>query len=316
MATRMPVRATREAPPERVNRRGGLERPDPRAPKPATFVALLLACAVLVVLDLTSPVLSPLRRVVGEVYGPLESAATTVARPVTSIPEWFRGQGELRAEVRRLEADNAALRQQLAGVGYDRNKLVQYERLTAVAENIGYAVVPARVIGIGPSQSFEATVTIDAGSAAGVQPDMTVVSGEGLVGRVLRVTRGTATVLLLADADAVVGGRVGDSMEVGFVHGSGELAGEAPLDLELVDQSVVPAKGDTVVTWGSDKGAPYVAGVPIGVVDSVYSDVRDSTKRARITPFVDVTRLDVVGVAVPSGTASDRALIDADGELK
>lgn len=315
MALQTPVRRPRPEPRERVNRRGGLERPDPRAPQRSTLVALLLACAVLLVLDLTSPALTPVRRLVGEAYGPLESAATTLTRPVASVPEWFRGQGDLRAEVERLEADNAALRQQVATSGYDRNKLAQYERLTAVAENIGYAVVPARVIGIGPSQSFSATVTIDAGSEAGVQPDMTVVSGEGLVGRVLRVTRGTATVLLLADADAVVGGRVGDSMEVGFVHGTGDL-GATVLDLELVDQNVVPAKGDTVVTWGSDKGAPYVAGVPIGVVDSVYSDVRDSTKRARITPFVDFTRLDVVGVAVPSGTASDRALIEADGELK
>jgi rod shape-determining protein MreC len=104
-------------------------------------------------------------------------------------------------------------------------------------------------------------------------------------------------------------------MEVGFVHGTGVL-GAGQLDLELLDQAEIPAKGDTVVTWGSSKGAPYVAGVPIGVVDSVYSSVRDSTQHARITPMVDFTSLDVVGVAVPSGTRSDRAVIDADGRLK
>ncbi len=76
-------------------------------------------------------------------------------------------------------------------------------------------------------------------------------------------------------------------MEVGFVHGSGVLGHTGRLDLELLDQTVVPAKGETVVTWGSSKGAPYVAGVPIGVVDSVYSSVRDSTQHARITPMVD-----------------------------
>ena len=84
----------------------------------------------------------------------------------------------------------------------------------------------------------------------------------------------------------------------------------------LAHESEIPAKGDTVVTWGSSKGAPYVAGVPVGVVDSVYSSVRDSTQHARITPMVDFTSLDVVGVAVPSGTTSDRAVIDADGRLK
>ena len=153
MAIRMPVRPL---PLERINRRGGLERPDPRAPRSSTLVALLLACAVLIVLDLTSPALTPLRRLAGEVYGPLESAATTVARPVTSIPDWFQGQGELREQVAQLQAENDALRQQIETAGYDRNKLAQYERLTGVAERIGYAVVPARVIGHGASQSFSA----------------------------------------------------------------------------------------------------------------------------------------------------------------
>ncbi|GAA1963995.1 rod shape-determining protein MreC [Nocardioides panacihumi] len=302
--------------PERLNRRGRLEHPEPGAPKRPTIVALLLACAVLLVLDQTGPALTPVRRLLGEVYGPLESATSTVARPVTSVPEWFHTQGALRERIGGLESDNAALRQRVASAGFDRNKLAEYEGLTAAAQDIGYAVVPARVVAYGASQSFSRTVTIDAGSTAGIEPDMTVLNASGLVGRVLRVTRSTATVLLIADADSVVGGRVGDSMEVGFVHGAGVLGGSGRLDLELLDQSVVPAKGDTVVTWGSSKGAPYVAGVPIGVVDSVYSSVRDSTQHARITPMVDFTSLDVVGVAVPSGTKSDRAVIDADGELK
>jgi rod shape-determining protein MreC len=302
--------------PERLNRRGRLEHPEPGAPKRPTAVALVLACAVLLVLDLTGPALSPVRSALGEVYGPLESAASSVARPVTGIPGWFHTQDGLRGQIADLEDANAALRQQVATAGFDRNKLAEYEGLTAAAQNIGYAVVPARVVAYGASQSFSRTVTIDAGSSAGIEPDMTVVNASGLVGRVLRVSRTTATVLLVVDADSVVGGRVGDSMEVGFVHGSGVLGHTGRLDLELLDQTVVPAKGDTVVTWGSSKGAPYVAGVPIGVVDSVYSSVRDSTQRARITPLVDFTSLDVVGVAVPSGTTSDRAIIDADGKVK
>ncbi|GAB7004579.1 rod shape-determining protein MreC [Nocardioides sp. AN3] len=302
--------------PERLNRRGRLEHPDPGAPKRPTVVALLLACAVLLVLDLTGPALTPARRLLGEVYGPLESAASTVARPVTGIGDWFHTQSGLRDRIDTLESDNAALRQQLATTDFGRAKLAEYEGLTAAAQNIGYAVVPARVVGYGASQSFSRTVTIDAGSEAGIAPDMTVLNAAGLVGRVLRVSRSTATVLLIVDADSVVGGRAGSSMEVGFVHGSGVLGHTGRLDLELLDQTVVPAKGETVVTWGSSKGAPYVAGVPIGVVDSVYSSVRDSTQHARITPMVDFSSLDVVGVAVPSGTKSDRGVIEPNGRLK
>jgi rod shape-determining protein MreC len=105
-------------------------------------------------------------------------------------------------------------------------------------------------------------------------------------------------------------------MKVGFLEGRGDLGDSGRLDLELVDQTYVPAEGETVVTWGSQDGAPYVSGVPVGVVESVYSSLRETTQRAVIDPFVDFSALDVVGVAVPSGTSSDRGVIEADGSLR
>lgn len=303
---------------EGINRRGSLEPRDPRSPRRSTAVALLLACATLITLDKTGGVLDPARRLTGEVFGPAESAVATVTRPVTSIPGWFRTRGGMKDQIAELQRQNAQLQQKVRTSDFDRNRLAEYDGLTQTAEEIGYAVVPADVVALGPAQSFHRTATIDAGSASGVQPDMTVVAAQGLVGRVLRVTSTTATVLLITDGDSTVGGRVGSSMKVGFVRGGSDLGGGGTnqLALQLVDQAAVPSAGDTVVTWGSAKAAPYVSGVPIGQVTSVYSSVRDSSTTATIRPFVDFGALDLVGVVVPSGTKSDRAIIDADGRLK
>ena len=57
-------------------------------------------------------------------------------------------------------------------------------------------------------------------------------------------------------------------------------------------------------------------GVPIGKVARVYSSVRETAQRAVIDPYVDFGALDLVGVVVPSGTASDRAVIEANGTLR
>ncbi|WP_134738425.1 rod shape-determining protein MreC [Nocardioides sp. 503] len=288
-------------------------------PPRALVVALVLACATLMTLDRSTGDSSPVdgaRRAMGEVYGPVEVGAAGAVRPFVAIPEWFRSRGDMRDEIDELEAENAALRSSVNTSGYDRNKLAEYDGLTAAAGTLGYALVPARVVGMGPSQSFSSTVTIDAGASSGLSPDMTVVNNDGLVGRVLRVTRTTATVLLVIDADSVVGGRVGDSMEIGMLHGRGVLGDEGRLDLELIDQSVVPARGDSVVTWGSESGAPYVSGVPVGSISKVFANVRDGSQRAVIDPFVDFGALDLVGVVVPSGTESDRAVIEADGSLQ
>jgi rod shape-determining protein MreC len=143
-----------------------------------------------------------------------------------------------------------------------------------------------------------------------------VLNDDGLVGRVLRVTPTTATVLLIVDTGSVVGGRVGSSMQVGFVKGQGGLGDHDALDLELVDHTQAPATGDSIVTWGSRGGAPYVAGVPVGRVTAVYASLRESSQRAVIEPYVDFGALDLVGVVVPSGTHSDRAVIEADGSLQ
>ena len=278
-----------------------------------------MACATLITLDYhggTDSPMEPARRAMGEVFGPVESAAATAVRPVTSIPDWFRTRSDLRHEIATLAAENSDLRQQVATSGVDRNRLAEYDGLTAAASTLGQALVPARVIGIGASQTFSRTVTIDAGSQAGVRPDQTVVNADGLVGRVLRVTRTTATVLLVIDAESVVGGRIGESMQLGFLHGRGDLGRSGRLDLELVDDSVVPAKGDVVVTWGSQGGAPYVTGVPVGRVTQVFSSLRQTSQRAVIAPFVDFGALDVVGVVVPSGTESDRSVVEADGRLR
>ncbi|VXB85567.1 rod shape-determining protein MreC [Nocardioides sp. AX2bis] len=304
----------------RGDRRWG-EQPLGSGQRPPTslVVALVMACASLMVLDTqagdSSPV-EPVRRAVGEVVGPAESAVAAAVRPAAVVPQWFRSHSALRADVDALEAENAELLSQVRTAGYDRNRLAELEGLTSSARDLGQALVPARVVGFGPSQSFTGTVTIDAGSSSGLGPDMTVVNDDGLVGRVLRVTSTTATVLLVVDSGSTVGARVGESMEMGFLRGRGEAGEGGDLDLELVDAAETPAKDDTVVTWGSRDGSPYAAGIPIGRVTAVYESLRESTKRVVVEPFVDVGSLDVVGVVVPSGTESDRGLVEADGSLR
>lgn len=302
----------------RERRWRGMDRLDSRnRPPRSLLVALVLASVTLITLDFhggTDSPVEPARRVLGEAFGPVEAGTAAVIRPFTAVPSWFRTKGSLTNEIRDLEAENSELRGQVATAGFDKNRLEEYDGLTQSAENLGQALVPARVVAYGSSQSFSNTVTIDAGSDAGIGPDMTVINNDGLVGRVLRVTRTTATVLLIIDTESIVGGRVGSSMEIGFVHGTGSLADDE-LDLRLVDDAIIPAKHDTVVTWGSSEG-PYQRGVPVGRVTDVYSSLRESSQRAVIEPFVNFSALDVVGVMVPTGTTSDRAVVEADGALR
>jgi rod shape-determining protein MreC len=270
-------------------------------PSRSVLVLLVLACATLITLDYRggedSP-LEPARSAIGNVVGPVEEATATAIRPFREVPGFFRTNKGLRDDVARLEAENSNLRSELATTSLDQNRAAQLGGLLATSRETGYSLVAARVIGMGPAQSFSRTVTIDKGRSSGIFPDMTVLNHDGLVGRVFRSDSGTATVLLIVDHESVVGGRLGTSLEVGFLRGRGDVSGRGKLDLELVDNTVMPGKNDVVTTWGSRTDAPYVPGIPIGTVESVYSSPRELAKQAVINPLVDFSSLDMVGVVV------------------
>lgn len=285
-----------------------------KRPSRTVLGLLLLASFTVITLDARgddfSPI-EPLRSAVGEAFGPVEEVTATVVRPFQAVPEFFTTTGSLREDLERLEAENASLRGDLATSVVDRNRAAELDGLLESSGSTGYALVPARVIAMGPAQAFSRTVTIDAGTSSGVFPDLTVLNNDGLVGRVIRADRGTATVLLIVDAESVVGGRLGSSMEVGFLRGRGKAGNEGRLDLDLVDNAVTPGQDDILVTWGSKNGAPYVSGVPIGRVTAVYSSPRQLSKQAIIDPLVDFSSLDLVGVVVDGDAESDRTIIGA-----
>lgn len=290
------------------------QRPSSGSPR-RTLGLLVLGALTVMTLDAatgSSSPLDPLRSAVGSVIGPMENGASDVTRPVADALGSLRSNKDLRSEVATLAAENSRLRTEVATEPLDRRRLAELDGLTRTAAETGYSLVAARVVAVGPEQSFTRTVTLDAGSSSGITKNMTVLNNDGLVGRVVRVTRSTATVLLIVDTGSVVGGRLGTNSEIGLLRGRGSISDSGRLDLELVDNAVVPSRDDTVVTWGSENGVPYVAGIPIGKVESVVSSPRDSSRVAVIVPFADFSALDVVGVVVPKGTRGDRTVIGGE----
>ncbi len=271
----------------------------------AVIGLLVLACVTILTLDArhqaTASPVDPLRSFVGAVLGPVEDGVASAMRPVTGIPDHFRSVSGLRDDNAALQAANQRLRTQLRAQRANETRNTEVHTIAKFADRTGYRVVQAQVVAIGPAQAFSRTVTIDAGTDDGVVPDLTVVNADGLVGRVIAASASTATVLLVIDRDSTVGGRLGTSMELGFLGGTGDLSGESSLVLSLVDHTVTPHPGDPVLTWGSPGDAPYLPGIPIGRIVSVHSTPAELTQTATVEPYVDFSTLDVVGVVTAHG---------------
>ena len=265
------------------------------------LLGLLLVTSVsLITIDYRGGERSPLdglRSLAAAAFGPVEQVVAAVASPVRDAANSVSRLGEGRAASEQLREENDELTRRLRTSEVDRNRTAELDALLHLAGAGRYAVVPAQVIAIGPAQTFSWTVTIDAGTRDGVHPDMTVLNGDGLVGRVKTAGPSTATVLLAVDPESSVGVRLETTMEVGFTTGQGVEDG-ALLDLRLLDGQSRVVRGNRLVTFGSQGDTPYVPGVPVGEVRRVLGTAGAQTRTALVSTYVDFTALDLVGVVV------------------
>jgi len=249
---------------------------------------LLVVAIALITIDFRDGGGSGAHSVGGRLFAPVEH----VAGDVTGALRGAAGGGEVAS----LQRQNDQLRAQLAQAQAADADASQLASLLHLAKG-KYTVVAGTVIAAGGE--YADTVTLNVGSADGITPNETVLNGDGLVGTVAAVTPTTATVQLATDAGATVGVRMAGSGQIGALTGtSSSMTGSAELKLTLFSSSAVLAPGQTLVTFGSVGGRPYVPGVPVGVVSAVTTPPGSLTPTALVKPFADFTGLGVVGVVV------------------
>lgn len=258
------------------------------------LAVLVLVGLVLVTVDFRSGGSAghgPLARVRGgatAVLTPVQDGLSAVLRPIGGA---FSGIGDLF----RLRSENAELSQRLDELEEQRESFADLQRqndelrdLLGMQRRTRFEVVAARVVSLAPS-NYEWTITLDVGTADGIERDMVVINGDGLVGRVIQTTRGASRVLLAIDPNFSAASRIARLGETGPIDGQGgDLMRFRPLDPEAAIRT-----GDEVVTASYSNGI-FPAGIPIGSVESVGEANTLLNRDVLVRPFVDFTRLDLV----------------------
>jgi rod shape-determining protein MreC len=274
------------------------------------LLVLLVAIAfALITVDIRGGENSPLngaRDAAASVFGPMEDGLSSAVDPVGNAIGAVKDSGARHDQISALERQNIDLKQQLDSDQRDRTRSAEVDKLLRVAGAGQYGIKGAEVIAIGAAQGFSWTVTIDVGSKDGIARDMTVINGDGLVGRVTTVGPSTSTVLLANDPDFTVGTRMEKTGELGFATGQGDRS----LRVQLLNTNAKVKVGDRLVTFGSEADKPFVPGVPVGEVVRVDPLGGSLTRTVQVRPFVGFTKLDVVGVVVkpPQNNPGDTVL--------
>lgn len=274
---------------------------------------LVVASLTFIILDLRGGEgpLSSARAALSSIAGGVQQGAAFVFAPITAFNAWWGTLIAQSQQIEELSSENENLRLQVLIAENERARVDELNALLRVSAIGRYAVVPAEVIAVGPAQDFSWTVTIDAGSNDGVEPEMTVINGQGLVGRVLKVFATTSTVVLVVDASSAVGGRIATTEEIGIVTGTGR---QDSLEFQLLDPLAEVRSGDSLVTFGSKGGRPYAPGLPIGEVVEVTGTAGQLTRIATVRPYADMSTLSVVGVVVQPPRTDPRDVLVAEPE--
>ncbi|MGI6221760.1 MAG: rod shape-determining protein MreC [Coriobacteriales bacterium] len=273
----------------------------------ATVVLIIAVVVSLALLTMwgregDSGVLHSVRTAVATISSPFQKAGSVVSTPFHAIGNGVTNAAAPTEDLLALQQENAQLKSEL--IQYEEYK-VENERLTALLEistQYDDESVVANVVSHS-TDSWNRTITIDKGSAAGMAVGMPVMTGSGLVGQIESVSPGTSVVRLITDERSGVSVTLQKSRAEGILSGSVD----GLLYMEFVPIATEVELGEGVITSGN--GGVYPKGITVGVVSRIEGSPTDTYHTLVIQPLAseNITGEVIVltGVTLEGSSSSD-----------
>ena len=284
-----------------------VKRKGERFTLPSKYLLLILTflCTVLMLVTFGTDVFNrPLNTVVGRVVVPFQQG-------VGRLGEWLANRSEELVQIRylleenkRLQAEIDALTEENTLLQQDKYELNQLRALVQLDEQYGsYEKVGARITAR-DAGNWYSSFLIDKGWEDGLEADMNVIAGGGLVGRITSVGPNWARVTSIISDNSNVSAMTLATEDNLIVSGNLQKMAENCITFgQLVDSRNVVQVGDKVVTSNiSDKFLPNLL---IGYISSIETDANNLTKSGLITPAVDFEHLGEVLVITDRKQAVD-----------
>jgi rod shape-determining protein MreC len=231
------------------------------------------------------------------IVAPIQRGIATVFRPIGNFFSSIGDLTNLRSENQELSRDVDELEKELTearSLEDDYTRLQEFFDLDEPWTQM--ETVTASVIARSPS-NYKWAWIVDKGRGDGIKPDMSVITPDGLVGKVIRVSSDTATIIGIIDPQGAARARIVEKGFAGTVRGNG---GDEALSMEFIEPAADVEIGDEVVTSGYDEGI-FPPSIPIGEVVGVEGREAALDQEIAVEPWVDFTKLTFVQVLLESG---------------
>mgnify|MGYP002619017629 FL=1 len=236
----------------------------------------------------------PLNAVAGYVFVPMQKGINAVGSWMSEKADNLKNLNDVMQKNEELQAQVDELTAELNTIKLEQYDLDNYRALLELDDKYpSYKKVAANVIGKDSGNWFN-TFIIDKGSKDGIEKDMNVIAGSGLVGIVTDVAPNYAKVKSIIDDTSSVSGMDLATSDNCIIRGNLQMMNENQeielSDLKDTDDQV--QAGDQIVTsYISDK---YLQGILIGYIKDVSVDSNNLTKSGTITPVVDFEHIQEV----------------------
>ncbi|MGN1347048.1 MAG: rod shape-determining protein MreC [Eubacteriales bacterium] len=226
---------------------------------------------------------------------PMQKVFNYAAEAVDGFAAYFYKFDELVEENNTLRERVAELEAQ----NYDAAELAERcawmsDFLEMKTQHTDYKMMSASVTGR-ESGNYSKVLTIDAGSGAGVERNMPVVTSEGIVGRITEIGYNWAKVTTIVEAQSSVGAYIERTDDAGICEGKFELSADGLCRLSYLPAEAEVRVGDRVLSTGF--GSVYPRGLVIGYVESVgvneYTRSPDVTVKCAVD-FSDLSKVMII----------------------
>jgi len=197
-------------------------------------------------------------------------------------------------EIRQAQADSLAMRAVKAQALIAEND--QLRKIIGLGSRLQWGFVPAEALhSTAPSEEVVTTLTLSAGSSAGITRYSPVVAPEGLVGIIQSADPSMSIAILYTNPDFRASTMSADGTAFGIVypHSSGGSGEDAyMLELRGVPTRATLKPGEMVYTSGL--GGTFPRGIAIGTIVSQIKTPEVWTKTYLVRPAVTPSRLTTV----------------------
>lgn len=220
-----------------------------------------------------------------KVFGIIQTQKTSFGL-MSDVKNFFANLFSLNKIIREndlLKKENYILKNKMLALEVYGVENKELKELLKLDEKNAHNKVSCAVIGRPPSLWFS-IIYIDKGEKAEIEAGFPVVNKEGLVGKIDKVFKYHAQVLLATDPDFVVPCKLPKTGDTGLLYG---YKGKEYI-MKYIDSSAKVNCGDIVVTSKTDKISDNI---PVGVVKQILGSEDYMYKELIIKPSVKASRL-------------------------